>query len=226
MLVPSSSLALKVGLNVLSKQFDRFSNRNDEAFKKARQEGFEDFVVEHAQALRRIQERLDKSDQQAEEIAHLQERVARLEGDPQFDRVQDNYGYEAYREAMKERRRMLAYAAAGSLPARLTIGQLARVERTIRELDPVDVLVLADLERETRSRRGTPSDPVYLRWQKAGASGSMLVAAGCVHVGAQGGGFGSAPLPVAEITEIGRWVLEVLADYIEVVRAETATEGK
>jgi hypothetical protein len=80
-------------------------------------------------------------------------------------RVLDNYGYEAAREPMDERRRMLAYAAAGSVHHTLTIAQLARVERMIRELDPDDLVVLAKLEerpmpgpRSVQSVRGhTPA---------------------------------------------------------------------
>ena len=46
----------------------------------------------------------------------------------------DNYGYEAAREAIDARRSLLA--AAGSVCSALTIAQMARVERALRELDP------------------------------------------------------------------------------------------
>src|SRR5258708_2639838 len=89
----------------------------------------------------------------AEQAARLEskfgDRILEIEGvlqalveDPQFYRVRRNYGFEGAREALDERRRMLTCATAGSITPDLTVAQLARVERTMRELDPDDVKLL------------------------------------------------------------------------------------
>jgi len=69
------------------------------------------------------------------------------------------------REPMEDRRRMLELAAAHPSKTQLGLGQLVRVERTLRELDPLDIELLrrlgalaapdfvADAGRQARARR-------------------------------------------------------------------------
>jgi hypothetical protein len=64
------------------------------------------------------------------------------------------YADDAYREVVAERRRMLSFAAASIVNLHLTIEAKARVEKTLRALDPIDVLRERDREGRNRHRTG------------------------------------------------------------------------
>lgn len=152
------------------------------------------------------------------------EALERLVADPQLERVRRNYGFEAAREAIDERRRMLAFADAGSLSPDLTVAQAARVERTIRELDPNDVKVLAKIQKIDAPARDPTKvldaegrklhDQRIEIWHASDPSGHILVSSGCLDV--------SAPSSVWEmdclciVTKLGKWVLTVLDTYLRV----------
>jgi hypothetical protein len=127
----------------------KLPKRNDEAFDKQRGELFEDWFLEfREQTLRRLEECAAYHDD-------LESRIAQRAEDPACPRVYANYARAADAEAIDERRRMLAFAAAGLVDTRLTVAQHARVERTLRELDPDDVLWLVVLSRTTGFHLGT-----------------------------------------------------------------------
>lgn len=97
---------------------------------------------------------------------------------------------------------MLIFAKAGSLTPNLTIAQIARVERTVRELDPPDLVLLRrladmahprfalrpgqDIMHEKQLRRDWEDDANkqatnrHAHWQDMQPSGHILAAAGRV----------------------------------------------
>lgn len=216
---------------LLAKVGTWWARRNDEAFKQERDELFREWTSELAIALKQQISALD----QAEASIELLSKLDQLSDSREFWRVLDNYGYEASREAVDERRKMLAWAAAGSLTAGLTVAQMARVERTIRELDPGDIAILrrlhelsappakavapssewvADLQEKAKER--------HLLWQEGQPSGHILAAAGCVLVQdynwqfpVQGNPGLTVPtvVPVITVTGLGGWVLDVTRGY-------------
>lgn len=99
--------------------------------------------------LRRL-EALEHQAKRLEAEGFEEEKRARLEhliGDHQFVRVQRNLELEGVREAMDERREMLAYAAAGAFSVELSLGDISRVERVLRELDPAGVRLLERIHK-------------------------------------------------------------------------------
>ncbi|MFO0685353.1 MAG: hypothetical protein U0234_25060 [Sandaracinus sp.] len=165
-------------------------------------------------------------------VEDLGARVARLLADGEMQRVWRNIAFEAQREAIDERRRMLAYAIVGTVSSadRLSVAQVARVERTMRELDPHDLHVLADVSRipmptwrttaqnstdEERSRVHNEAKAAHRRRMAAlrstAGSADVLQAAGCIRV------FNPAILDSYEciiVTDIGDWVLAVADPYL------------
>ncbi len=150
--------------------------------------------------------------------------------------ILQNYDIENRREATRKRRIMLAHAAAGSLRLDLTIAEIARVERVIRELDPDDVGVLAQLDRQKDPGMApVPADKQHVKgelrdewrrqvakvahnryryWMSVRPKGEILLPAGCVIIEQ------SAPIvTVGEstgiyLTALGGNVLQVLETYI------------
>lgn len=143
-----------------------------------------------------------------------------------------NYGLEAWREAVDRRRAMLGDAAAATIFSELRAAELARVERTIRMLDPED-LDLLTLIAAPEFRRfpdhvfvvGEPSasEERYAHLVRGHLGGAALVAAGCVRVGQFEGalrlaqlartmdGGGSMPAMLeAEVTPLGDLVLRFM----------------
>ena len=219
--------ALKTTTTLLAKMARWWAGRNDEAFKKERDELFREWTSELAIAMNAHAARLERVEG---EVA-ANERLEALSGSRAFWRVLDNYGYEAAREAIDERRKMLAWAAAGSVSSKLTIPQMARVERTLRELDPNDVAVLqqlsdlaisiepgsAALSADTQAR-ATKRHKVWLDTQP---SGHILAAAGCVRVQDYNFDFPVVPasamtfptvVEVVTVTALGGWILTVASE--------------
>lgn len=204
----------KKALGIAQKIFDFLRERDGAATKRfldGRDEQSFEWVAELAA---RDRERLSELEALAEQVAELTGAIQQLIEDPQFYRVRRNYGYEAAREAIDERRRMLAYAAAGSISPNLTIQQLARVERTIRELDPSAIALLSELAQ---------SEPRHVDPKRAGVAtynrvvgddpdAEALIASGCVRIH-EAGGFYDV-LPSARVSQVGQWVLEVLSAYL------------
>jgi hypothetical protein len=214
---------------LVRKAWTFWTGRNDSQFREARDEEFRQWTVEHALALYDLLRRIGAAES---DVAALRAKLEKLADDREFQRVQGNYGWEAWREATDERRRMLSFAAAGSYTIELSVAQLARVERTVRELDPADLRLLRELnttafqapQRLTEPPDGD-DDPRLESYRKAlGAatqrfaicelhqpSGHVLVASACVSVE-----FPVHPFvgPAAYVTDLGRSVLQVLDCYL------------
>jgi hypothetical protein len=152
------------------------------------------------------------------------ERLGALLQDHQFWRLQRNYELEWLREPMEERRRMLEFAAASAVNLTLRPGELSRVERTLRELDPSDVQLLhmlnsidnldflPDPKKTTPAAEQKEWDLTRRRFMLAQAHGmsrSVLEGAACIRMDfvAYGG-------PTCILTEPGHVVLSVLGGYI------------
>jgi hypothetical protein len=203
-IVEGGSLILR-GLRATSWAIELF-NRSSEQRTLAMQEGYRDNV--------RHEWRLERERLLGERLADLEESDAtRRKLDEllshEFFWLLANYDLEAAREATDERRRMLAFASAGSVNLDLTIAQLARVERTIRELDPGDVDELSTLARATEL------------FSRSDVHSVALFTSGCVWLGEKSFGmFSDDPRPGGPIprevflTATGEHVLKVLDGYI------------
>lgn len=129
----------------------------------------------------------------------LAERLDALEQDRERVLVLGNLGFEAWREAVDRRRVMLGDAAEATIFSELSAAELARVERTVRMLDPEDLVLLGGLaqiqdtfrhqvtpeELAAAQRAGHPTqEPEYLYEQLVHGhlEGAVLTAAGCVRV--------------------------------------------
>ncbi|MBK8999597.1 MAG: hypothetical protein IPM35_28085 [Myxococcales bacterium] len=115
-------------------------------------------------------------------------RLSDLERAALQDRCQDheawgifrNFALEATREALDERRLMIAHATAAIANVSLSLGELARAERVLRELDPDDVRTLRGLWL-VRSALVGGKEPGRLRYELWRACrADALAASGCV----------------------------------------------
>jgi hypothetical protein len=163
----------------------------------------------------------------AVEMPYLRARIENLEGrikaelqEPQFVRLLENFGREAAQEATDERIRLLAHAGAGAFDLRMHIAERARAERTLRELDPGDVLALHAIDRCATyiyygHRFTNEAELRYAFWSKLD-NADTLAASGCVR---------DAPnSPVAQgmaapanhqlhVTPLGRLILQITRSY-------------
>ena len=115
----------------------------------------------------------------AQRVSGLEEKLDALTGDLQLQRVFRNFAYEASREAIAERRRLLAHASVGVLlDPDFTIAQKARIERTMRELDPDDVKLL---EKIARAGAKDGMEAAFQVLNGGGASADALLASRCVQ---------------------------------------------
>ncbi len=147
-------------------------------------------------------------------IADLGSKIDVQADDPQLYRVWDNFVYESIREAIAERREMLAAADAGIVDPTLTIEQKARVERTLRQLDPADVRALFGFELIGNAGGHRERDEVYQLWKRM-PNGDVLVSSGCLRLNPEPlAGAGGAGKPIPEVTPLGRNVLRVLRVYV------------
>ena len=225
---------------IVGKLAAHWANRNTRALAEARDEMYRDWVVEEKRA---TVEHAKWLAEQAADLEALRAKLEELTTDPSFARVRDNYGYEASREAVDERRRMLAFASAGSINLELSIGEIARVERTVRELDPADVLLLDQL----RTMVDPPKPPLprelahasqefYRDWEKTCAenaerrrdladshspSGDILASAGCTAIAPLRNTWGQTFPTGVRVTQLGEHVLKIMRGYI-VARTEKA----
>jgi hypothetical protein len=112
---------------------------NDSSFAAEREEMFREWIAE-------LHVRLGE---QIEHVRGLVEMRPELEAiaegqaeDQQLRRLLFATGDEASREAMRDRRIMLACASAGLIDPTMTIAEKARAIRALRELDPSDIRAL------------------------------------------------------------------------------------
>lgn len=218
-------------------------DRNTPAFEAAFQNVIADWIIEERRQTATQVRRLAAN---SADVVALGRQLERLVEDPEFVRVSANFGYEACREAIDERRRMLAFASAGSLNLDLTIAQLARVERTIRELDPEDALLLATISEMKNPARPMPGIDAPLQGPKSDVPEEMLnewkrschlmgnarlgvvegkptlavlLASGCAYR------FDGWDNDALEVTELGHRVTNVLRGYVVAVRGQEAQDG-
>ncbi len=173
-----------------------------------------------AEVVQQVQEHERRLNALEREVLHR-----RLTEDHEAIGILANYVQQAHSEPLDERRRMLAFAAAGLANVHLGIGELARVQRILRELDPDDVVALykvwlirsgspskAHLERyEVQGEPG--ADRVRLAyWQESGAE--SLISSGCLRIVAAGGGMGTGTHEELRVTRTGITVLRTLRPYI------------
>lgn len=112
--------------------------------------------------------------------------------------------WEAARDATDGRRRMLACIAAYLLNSDDAVENKARIERTVRGLDPADVALLAMLY----SLRPAPA---FSRWERSPRRSNLAV---CVDIDYSAlAGFGGAGKPTLAASETGRFVLRALEEF-------------
>jgi hypothetical protein len=208
-------------------------DKNTRAMRQAYAKEKEKAVDE--QHTRLLAERLGR----LEDTEHNRKRLSDLLSD-EFFWLQSNYKVEAFREARQERTRMLLYAARGSVDMTLTFVDIARTERTLRMLEPDDILFLGKLaEHEEpevdfmeiapeKRRQAIENHRIGLNRirgerlrgaDRHSVSLDALLSTGCIRID-------EAPVADVEteselvITQIGRLVLRVLSDYLMILKAD------
>jgi len=211
--------SLVSGLRLLRRLVEHVEGANTRDHERDRDEEFRFWLAEVALAAGQAEERLGQLDQ----------RVLDALEDREMQRIWRNLTFEAAREAIDERRRMLAYAAIGTALSaeHLTIAQIARVERTLRELDPADVSTLARIAEIRLEPLDTGADDAakerhrlnslaagekrYRILMAVPPSGEVLRVGGCVRVY-------RPPIwdstEVADLTTLGQWVLLVSDPFL------------
>lgn len=179
-------------------------NKNDDQLKKDREEAALDWAAELKRAVPHAVAYLDAR------IDDLDSRLAAVYEDPQFGRIFTNFTFEAAREAIDERRRMLAHAAVGITDPDVSVERKARVERTLRALDPIDVLTLY---AASRIPGGIDALAPMAKFLYNSPSGDILASCGCVRIEPDGGGAGMGVSIRAQITQVGDDVLIALRTY-------------
>jgi hypothetical protein len=190
---------------------------NTPRFREARDELFREWFVEYAEKVAYLYASLQAL---ADDVAELEARVQERSDDGEAQAVYANYARSAYQEPIEERRRMLAHAAAGVIDSALSVADHSRVERTLRELDPSDVLALHGLSQcagnfykgSKQHSLNRVRQLVWADWPRA----DVLVASGCVRISTERVGYGItfAPEEVASVTPFGGHVLHVLRAYV------------
>lgn len=199
-----SSAALAKGATLTAKWIARLAERGTDRFKAHRDEMFREWTAEVADRVREIESRMgDDARRIADERSEHHE----------FAAVWRNLGYEATREAIDQRRRMLAYAAAGSLAGGESIAQVSRIERALRQLDPDDILWLDEIEHAE-----FPDCPVAAKlargmtWDGCPSRDALLLA-GCVReLNVWGTG--------VDVSTIGRGVLAIMEAFVAAERCD------
>ena len=158
----------KVALPVLRKLYDRITQKNTKAVEAEFAQLRDEWAAESYRAVTLL----------AERVSGLEETLEALAGDLEFQRVFLNFAYEASREAITERRRMLAHASAGVIDPEFTIAQKARIERTMRELDPEDVKLLQRIAQAAAGKGGLQA--AFEALHEGSVSADALIASGCV----------------------------------------------
>ena len=206
-----------------------FRDGRTSAFEKAARDELDLMLADHIGELR--ESFLEYSSALSDRVTkdELARHLDSLLKDPQFYRLQGNYCLEHQREAMDERRIMLDHAAFGSAIPQMSLAEVARTERTIRELDPLDVMLLsclrdisgtrprdtllrmADGELERVKKITEEREACALVVRKSAQHGDVLLSAHCVRE-FQPNAFDS--FDAVEITTLGANVLKVLTGYV------------
>jgi hypothetical protein len=204
-LVSVATLLAKPAATRLVKHLAEILSRNNEQLRRDREDLSLEWGAEVKRALPQVVAYLDAR------VDDLDAKLAKVFEDPQFGRIFANFTFEAAREAIDERRNMIAHAAVGIVDPDISVERKARVERTLRSLDPNDVLTLygaklvpgtvAAGERCARALLGLPSTDV-------------LLSAGCLRLEVSGGGAGEGASAGLRITQLGDDVLRVLRSFI------------
>jgi hypothetical protein len=182
----------------LIKLIANYSKRHTRDMLAAQETDFREFVDELRDALPRVLKRLGTVEPRIQRLEDLMN--DRLD-DPQFARFLNNRGLEGAREELNERRRMLAHAAAGGFDVTMTMAQIARAARTLRELDPRDIEALRSLNTGERHADSDTSDV------------ETLLAAGCVWPRTHSPVLGGEPTTSYSRTQNGELVLQLLRTY-------------
>ncbi len=188
----------------------------DGKFIEERDELFRVWVVEHARLLADLEQRFS-----AHERAEYERRTA----DDEFVAVTANYYRAAHEEPLRERRRMLQFAAAGIGNLSLSVSNLARVQRAIRFLDPEDVIALHSIwlipsrQPGAHPEHGRAHSAGHLRhefWRRSGAE--ALESSGCVVIRTGGGGGAGEPMyPEVRVTGVGQTLRTAMLPYIRAI---------
>lgn len=214
-----------IGLSALGWAVDRIrehANKNTDRLQEAYETDRKSWIYERD---RQIASKLKELEHRVRLDTNLATRLEALLDDLQFWRVQRNFEWEATREATDDRRRMLSFAAAGAVNVELTLGQIARVERAIRELDPEDINLLREMADEQYDIRR------MCLFASGGVSGESFVGASCaaIHTTAATytgdlGTIGPSSIVSPDrsvslessvvVTELGRMVLSVCHPYL------------
>jgi hypothetical protein len=213
------SIAKPIIQKEISRYFEQYNpnNRLEKAFEKAKEEWLIFLCAALPKAFEDLYARYD----------NLEGRLSKVYEDPQFWRIIDNFTYDAWREALDERRRMFAHAAAGIMEPDISIQRKARVERTLRVLDPEHVLYLHCANKIPIGGFGTNSHNVKIvKLLNMDSIGDVLASCGCVRMETGGGGAGEGVWSEAHITQLGYDVLDVLRTYTKVTPLPFIVPGR
>lgn len=135
----------------------------------------------------------------------------RMTSDLEGATILANYITDAHREPLKSRRELLAHAAAGLVDLGLSIPELARIWRVLRELDAADIMVLYGLW--LLPNRDGVSERRHNVWINSGAE--ALLACGAVRTVFRQPPPG-LPSDQLEITTTGRLLLSGVRSYLAI----------
>lgn len=216
----TEALALKGALaayNALVKFFTDLGNRETDKLLEAVEI---DRRSHHAQVAQHVKVLMVEWAKLAKDAEELRAKIEEMAADSQFQRLHANLEYEAVRSTLDERKKMLAAAAAGLCNPRMSIEDKARVERTLRELDPKDVQLLerlrvlhADPHQPPDNSRDSLTVNARDLLAAEPLSRGALLTAGCVRAINRVEKISGA---LYAVSELGDLVLRVLATYLNV----------
>jgi hypothetical protein len=139
---------------------------------------------------------------------------ARIRDEPEACMLLANYVEDAYREPLRRRRLMLQHAVVGMFNLDLSLGDLVRIWRVIRQLDERDVLTLYGVWLiPSRDFQGWPSGAVQYRATHSRAGLDALAACGAVEVYRPST---SPTRPELTVTATGKLILAGLRTFLAV----------
>lgn len=222
---------VKTGAKVVSKLIDAFAQT------KANRLTLEKYLAHVGDLADRIAEgeaRQRGQDEDLKGLRHEQEghgtglfnleRWRRRLEDEEAKRVLLNLGFEAIREATKERVKMLEHVGIALLDSELPIERLARIERKLRELDSENIIDLWSLSRLVNRGEQDPSMTAAEVLSKT-KSEDVLVSTGCVRIRFRGGA-GAGNEPMASISDLGRDILVATRTYLEGMHPSFPAPGR
>ncbi len=231
------AIALPLAKKYAGKFLANLVDPNTSRFKEQRDEMFRDWQVETTQLVHELaEESVAAAAGVDERVAEIEAKLAERADDAEGHAVFANYALQAYQEPIEERRKMLEYAAAGIIDVRLTVAEHARVQRRLRELEPIDVLTLYGLSR-TYGRvfaRQCYANEHDMRGAllTANGGGDALWAAGCVRIAPEPSGTYISvetpfpDVPALVITDFGRLLLRVMRGYSRARAVPFAVPGR